>query len=475
MTLLVLGYVLVGTGACMIVLKRWRPVGWPILGELVVFAGFLSVLWRRSAIVPIHELGIVYGFMVLVYSIMPLIEYLQIGQEYSPWHDIRLYALQPTPEEVASIGWRNVFYLLSFAVGYTLVRGNVELAAVKGQLRGSPRLYAILTVMVIVLSWWLISAAFGYPRTASEYVEGYVTDLRIPLLWRQLASKIHYIGNMLNVCLLIVLFSRYNRYRLWIAVFLGYNACITLSKMWSLTGLALQVLASVLLYHRFVRPLRLPILVLIAVLGIYGCLAYGIARAQRYSENVDIRVDTVLSSSSEFDAMFGTALHLLKYKEAGALPPVPWQAHFNDILALVPQQLLPVEKVSFQDWYMVTFYFSLHEAGRGLNFGVLPETILGLGNVQLIIYGLALGVVFAWLHRMVSRRCNSFWSTAFYLWLCVQSYSCYRNTQFVLLPNFVYHFAPLFLMLQLFPSGKLRLRKSANWGRRTNAPVLLHS
>jgi hypothetical protein len=272
----------------------------------------------------------------------------------------------------------------------------------------------------------------------------------------------------------MVLFANYRRYRFWIAAYLAYQVYTTLHSMYSVSGLVTVILAAVLLYHRFVRPLRLSILVVIGVLGVYGCMAYAVARGQRHAERMDVGVNRVLSSSSEFDAMFGTSFDLLRRRQAGVLPPIPWPTYFNDIVNVVPQQFLPFEKSYFPQWYLVSFYPELYKVGGGVNFGVIPETIIGFGRFQLIVFGLVLGVGFGWLHRWVAGRPNSFWAMAFYLWLCLQSYLCYRISNFITLNLFVYTFLPTYLVCRVLCREKPKPQKIARREFHENATALLH-
>jgi hypothetical protein len=199
------------------------------------------------------------------------------------------------------------------------------------------------------------------------------------------------------------------------------------------------------LYHRLVRPLpvvRAAVLVG-ALLG--GALVYGMAR------DVGGGLQTVSQSQSspwatmnEFQALYGMAYDLHARKAAGVLGPVPWQIYANDVIMLIPSQFLPFTKVD-----PCMGYPQMDGIGLGCVLGVITYAVVGLDWLELVVRGLALGLLFAVIHRWYSRHHASYWATMFYLCLCLWSYYTFRGSTFYFLYNVVYRFLPLLIAVRV--------------------------
>ena len=128
----------------------------------------------------------------------------------------------------------------------------------------------------------------------------------------------------------------------------------------------------------------------------------------------------------------------------------------GDLMRLVPQQLLPFEKIDPASWYVGNFYPIYAEGGGGLAFGMVSESVLGGGKYVALIRGLALGGLIALAINFLSRR-PSIWRLIVYVWLFINIYQCFRDTTFSLLGRFAFQFAPG-LLLVLLLSQLLALR-----------------
>jgi len=437
--------VMFGCGAVAIVLRHWAPMGWPALAALVVYTGFFLLIRRSSPTLPLLEVGLVYGFIVLVYTVAPVAEYIHIGKHYGPSHDFRLQAYQPPPRHVASTAWWSVLYLVGFTVAYLGIRRNACVRSQPAELGGRPSMLAAVLIFVLLALYFEVVNSV-YDLKADNYLDSYVVGRDLPIFVQQVNGKLSQLSFAVNFMLLILLFCEYRRFRIWIVLFIGYNAFSTLSRMWSGSGLALLCMAMVLLYHHLVRPVRFGTVFLIGFLGVYGCIAYTLAREQRTAgTELDLGVDALMSSSSEFDGVFATTYDLLRHRQGGGMPPIPRQVYFSDLLSLIPQQFLPFPKLHPAIWYLESFYPEILESGGGRNFGAIPEAVIGRGKPQLIAFAALLGALLGFCHRWFVRRQDRFWPLLFYLWLCAVSYRSFRSSNFILLYLTVYTFLPLYV------------------------------
>ena len=188
---------------------------------------------------------------------------------------------------------------------------------------------------------------------------------------------------------------------------------------------------------------------------IVGFLALGVQRNRR-SDSPGAPPDNPLLVSNEFQGLFVTAFDLHKMEEAGTLR-VPWQIYASEAYMFIPSQLLPFEKIEPGTWYIDV----IGQAGQGVGymFGVLSQTVLGLGWIELVLRGVALAVCLALLHRWYVRRTASLWSTVLYLFVSVMTYYTFRATTFWIVYFILYRFVPVLVAakaIELLLSRALR-------------------
>ncbi len=116
--------------------------------------------------------------------------------------------------------------------------------------------------------------------------------------------------------------------------------------------------------------------------------------------------------------------------------------YFGDLLALVPQQVLGVEKFSVATWYVTTYYPEFADAGGGLAFGAIAESLAGAGVIDLVWRAALVGFIFGVVHRHVTLRPVSTWRIAVYVWLVCFSYQAFRASTLALLPVVFFRILP---------------------------------
>jgi hypothetical protein len=185
---------------------------------------------------------------------------------------------------------------------------------------------------------------------------------------------------------------------------------------------------------------------LAGAVGLIAFLAFGILRSYRVALAEENSFN-VFAFNSEFDSLFTNAVDIARLKQSGQIGQVPTTFFLADLLAIIPQQLLPVAKISPPVWYLSTFYPTQAEQGAGLAFGTISESLLGGGWVDLVIRGGILGVLCGRLYDFYAARRRSFLVLLGYVWATIWVYQSFRNTTFSVFTLFVYRFLPVMLAI----------------------------
>ena len=420
---------------------------------------FVRELWRRDEVLPLDEVGLWFAAAVTVYAVWPLLVFQVIGLQYTLFNDNRLFRIQPSPGDVARIGWWHVGFLGSFAAAYLLVRGNVPPAH-----RESPRVSRSRLIMTIAV-WMganvvmsLVSLQFGGGDSASTHEGGYAVVASLPLAVRQIMRLASSVGFVVDLVLLVWLFSDYQKRRWIIWIWLGNQVVSIALNPGARTGVMLSLLACFILYHLRVRHVRPMYAALFGFVGLVGFLILGVLRA--LGGPLGGGAILMLPLGGEFESLFANAVDLYSRHVTGGIPPIPLGVHLADIIAPIPSQLLPFQKFDPANWYMATFYPEALEMGHGLAFGSLAQAAIGMGLVEVLIRGALLGVIFAGAFRFYRRRQRRLWTVVGYLWITLWSYQSYRASTLALFSPFIQQF--LFTVI-LFEVGSALLEGASRF------------
>jgi hypothetical protein len=437
----------------------------PLLVLLNVVVLYFVVLWRRDRELPVFEIGSLWVAAAFLYSAIPLLNVLINGLQWGAGADGRLQAYAFDLDAVSAFAWRYVAHVASFVVVYLVVRRRATAAGVR-----------LVTVRPSTTSAFVIALALPL---AVDRLMALVYGFRLEISYADLApttrpTDMPYVAWQVTLALLacvlaikqglvLSLIRRWNRvwWRRGLLVWLAaemIGAAVHMGER----GAAVRLLMTfTVLYHRFVRPIRAATLATVGLAVLIGFLAQGIVRSGAVRvEGLDLR--TVLASNNEFQAIFATAYDLYQRQAADTLPPVPWQIYLSDLYMVVPSQLLPFIKWDPAEWYLDVI--GARGSGVGFMFGVMAQAVLGLDWLELIARGIALGSLFAVLHRWYVRRAHRMWPTLFYLFVAAWSYYTLRATSFYFVAFVVYHFLPVMVLV----SG-LRMAMSAAAARRRAA------
>ncbi len=369
----------------------------PMYAVLAIATMLITVLWQRDGSLPYFDVGIICVLVTSVYIAYPLFAFSMSGLAWSDLADHRLRGQQATPTQFAQVGWWSVVYLLSLAVSYAVVRRHP--AATAGTRLENPPKTQIVAMVFLYLLFFLFTQAiqiiFGVDLNPT-YGMGERGVESLPLVLAQVASKVAGMQIVLQFALIVLLVKHADeivwRWALWL--WAAMVALTVILVFGARTSIVFFVLAWLLAHQRLRRPLRPFALLVIGVTVIGATLIFGIARNTASRE---VFLDSIFSASSEFHGLYGTAFDAPSMRERGQLPDVPWQIYVADILRLIPQQLLPFDKLDQSLWYLDVV--GLGGTGVGLMFGVVSEAAVGLGIFEMVLRGVAVGVIFGSIHN----------------------------------------------------------------------------
>ncbi len=420
--------------------------------------------WQRGAL-PVFDVGMIYVAVVALYTVYPLIGFMVNGLRYTPFSDGRLFAAEPSPIEIATIGWYHVVHMVFFVLTYLTVRRAANWRAAQTDRLAVGRGWwpESTTIMLVggcyaAISLFFLFLGLFFDLSAGSYAESYLVHKRLPLLLAQLTNHLGGARLTLELVILAVMFRDYRRWRPWIAAWLGVMVLITFARLWSRTEMVLFAAAVAMMYQYLVRPIPGLAIALAGATGLALVTVQGLLRMGVPVFELGVALNP-FAYSSEFESIFGNAFDVNRLKALGQVGDLPVTFYLTDLINVIPQQLLPFEKTTPWSWYVNKFYPEYAAAGGGFAFGTISESILGGGWIDLAGRGALLGIVLGLVHRYCTRR-KTFWVFLAYVWTTVLVYQLYRASTFSLLALFIFRFLPIVIGVKLVAGFLVLTRRS---------------
>lgn len=454
----------------------------PMAATFFIALLFWQTLSHRRGEIPLADIGTITVLATVCYTIIPPLQFLLSGMEHTILSAFQLYVLAPTPKEFGAFTWWYVVYLSSFVIGYLLTdskskmkRGN-PMPPDPGTVRSFVLLFIILSVIMFAIETLYGINLYGVYDVERMY-DSYETLLQMPLLFRQFYGIIGHNGVffIVKLGLLLTIFLNWKKHAYRYALYAWLFLMLLSNVLWmgARTELVLTFLVSGIMYHRFVKPLRLKTILPAGVILFVGFMIIGMMRGAanlganlENTRNILDRPEVIFSTGTEFQTLFGGNYDLLRMKQGGVLGEVPLQIRLYDLIMIIPQQILPFEKLNVQQWYL-----QQSDNPSFFMFNPISQSIIGFGWVELILRGLFLGFVFAKMRAWYIQRSSSFWATLFYFYLIIISYYTIRGTAiYVMFVSILFRFIPLYLLVYVVSRIKLSVRSSS--GEKAQCPKL---
>ena len=437
----------------------------PIIVTLFIALLFYLTLRDRRGNIPLADLGTLTVISTVVYTIIPPLQFLLSGMEHTFLSARPLFVLAPTPEQFGAFTWWYVVYLFSFVIGYLVTdsKSRRECDNPIPPNRGTVRSFVLLFIILSVVMF-AIDALYGINLYGvyDERLDVSAHKLsQMPLLFRQFYGIVGHTGIffIVKLGLLLTIFLNWKKLAYRYALYAWLVSMLVRNVLWmgARTEFVLILMASAIMFHRFVRLLRLKTILLGGIILFVGFMIIGLMRGQatlganlEQSMSIINSREFIFSINSEFQSLFGGNYDLLMMKQGGGLGEIPLQFMLYDLIMIIPQQILPFEKLNVQQWYM-----DRSNNPSYFMFNPIAQSIIGFGWVELILRGLFLGFVFAKARAWYIRRASSFWATLFYFYLIIISYYTIRGTAiYVMLVSILFRFIPLYFLVRLLTNRK---------------------
>lgn len=436
------------------------PALQPVWSSILIAMVFVWALKSKNeGLLPI-EIGSFYFGFVFLYCTVPFIAFAANDFRFGILSDGRLFRADPSPEEVAHVGYYYISYLLAFSVAYLVVRDKSIVTMQDTHVQRSSTfiivlLFLILFLLELPIFYLKYNAMAEIP--GDTYGEQYLWFNEYPLLWRQLLNRGTAISLTLQLLIVTYLVLSYRKLKWVITIFLLVKLIALILTLGSRKEFALLLIASVICYFNYVKRVTFLKVLVITSAVVFIFLIFGWARAMQYHDFTIERAS--IFPNTEFEALFANAFDIWVQKTGLGLDP-PQLYWMEGIVNLIPQQLFPGDKPSLSNWYVNTYYPHYAESGGGFAFGVIPESIVSKHSWFAISWrGLFHGWLLGWVFNRYYRSRKHPVQIAAYVWVTVFSYQLFRDTTFSLVPKVVF---------DLFPVVVLALSLSAleRWARR---------
>jgi len=239
----------------------------PALASFGIFAVTWNFLWLRTGEMPLFDIGIFAALSTAVYTCAPLVSYVLTGFTFES-SDARLATYHISPAELGKFHWQHVLYLGMLCSAYCAIRTNKKASS---QLRlkqaNSLFLWAFLLVILgsILYYYYAYNAKLlWYSYGSKEYSDDITALASMPLLAKQIAGKLGYLYILAKIGAMLTLFVSQRRPlcgRL-LAAWLAAEVFLVVWIRGMRTDFIFVCIAATLMWHRFVKPIRLPTLAL---------------------------------------------------------------------------------------------------------------------------------------------------------------------------------------------------------------------
>jgi len=387
---------------------------------------------REGATFNILSIGPVYLGVIALYSVLPFLQLQVLGLVVGTNVDSRLSITQPDEVEISSLCLLYLGYMAGFCACY-LFDGKEEI-----KVRWLPDLQFDRTAIIIVyigLTIFVEAVRVSYISQAKTYIDTYVATDAIPLFLRQIylqGAGALIVVKMLLLYRLLIVDRSYGLF----GCFMAFEFVLLFDPSGSRHDLFVLLFSLMLVFSFQVRRISALTAFLIGFAGVATFLALGAFRSGYITSGV--AAADLLSANSEFTAMFATAADLQHRLAGGEVKSLGLWLYFGDFIGLVPQQILPFDKVIPSDWYVHTFY--PEATGQGFGFGAISESELGFGWIEAVGRGAIIGFLFSRLHRIFKGQSGAVVVFLFYMWVETVAYNCFRISTFYPVHMIVFQF-----------------------------------
>jgi hypothetical protein len=387
------------------------------------------------------DLGLVFTGIVFVYAWFPLLGLVLAQHGCGVLQDNRVMNDFPASSEIVTVGACYLAFIAGFAIFYGW-RRKVAPASM------APVMSNWLQVLVIsAIAGLLIFSKFQGGSllgvgAGKSYIDSYTQLRHLPLVAQQIMNGLVQSSFAASLAVMVFLMAWKPPLHRYVALAVFVLLLSATFSGGSRTFGFLLAFSYMVCFSIYVQKIKIRHLVLLAVVGLLLFIFAGVFRANGGFDALMLAP----FQGGEFFSVFINSVDLPRRIAEGGNQDIPWQICWVDLFRYIPQQFFGFEKLDPSVWYTKTYYPEYYDAGGGLAFGAIAESVTGFGIVEAFVKGSLLGAAYAF----VANCCTSGRITpmrAFvYVWFVVMSYQAIRDTSFSVFPRFVFQVLPVILI-----------------------------
>jgi hypothetical protein len=404
----------------------------------------LATRIRRLGAGGAMDLGVVFSWVVFVYAWLPLLGLVLAQHGFGALQDNRVNHGEPvSSEEMVYVGACYMAFLAGFALVYGWQR-NADTKSLDLHRADWLQVFIVAVVAASVLAANFLSRLLLGVEQAESYSGTYTQLQQFPLLIQQLMGVLSQIQFTTLLAVMVFTIAWKPHLYKYVAVAVLVVLLGAMMSGGSRTLGFLLAFAYVICVSIYVKRIRVTHLALLAGTGL---VLFTLAGVLRSGGNGFAAGVLSLLQGGEFFTLFINPVDLMRHAAESGELDVAENFYLVDLLRFIPQQILGVEKFDPAAWYASTYYPIYYEAGGGLAFGAIAESIVGFGIVEALARGMLLAAAYAY----VTNRCLSGCITPFkifiYIWFVVMSYQGLRDTTFSVFARFVFQVLPVLIFV----------------------------
>ncbi len=403
----------------------------PTLATIIIFLIFSMVLKCKVGNNLFGELGFLYLFLAVAYTLFPAFTLMIFDSDLVSWQ--KLAALLPVSSELGIHLWRHALFVFGVATGYLLVRGHETLRPSTFKDRGrkdGPTIALLIGIIVIcVLCLSLMSAPVG------TYIDNYTRYDHLSWFPRKFVSVCLRLKLGIYSVFITFLFLNYKKYKLIIPITV-VALCIyeSIYSFGSRIQSFIILLMALCLYNFIIKPISFkkvlmtfaPIALLFSAMELFRSSEFDM-NAVQYAI-----LQQGFKPASELGAVYFTGFHLYEERAHGTMASTEWPMFFNDLISLVT--FADFTRWNPQYWYARNYFPDAVVPPETM--GPIAESAIWGGEIDLLLRSLINGAFFAFLVRWFLRHKDRWWGVVIYVY-------CYATCVLTLKYSVFFHLAPL--------------------------------
>jgi MFS family permease len=386
----------------------------PILAASAVFIIFIYILRFRMRAYLFGEIAFIYLCFALAYTILPAIKFLMLDLNIPIGFDgLNFAVLSPQPAELGAHFWRHALFIFGVVMGFLIVR-NRPLTLKPLHEKSACKYGSVIVIMIAIMGFCvLIPTLLSAPVTT--YLENYIRFDYLSWPIRRLVELCLIFKKGIYFVVLALMFSQYRKYRMLIFIFVPLVCAYEVVFSFGSRIMAFTILLAFFgFYHFRVSSISLKKGMVAMIVLAFIFIGIEVARPLNYNSNSTFinRLKEKQLVSSEFEAVYCTGFHLYRERSNGTLPLRNWKMFFYDFISLLP--FIDHTSDNPQYWYARNYF--PQEIVPPTTMGIIAESAIWGGEIDLLIRSLLNGAIFALLTRWFLRRRDKWWALAVYIY-----------------------------------------------------------